>query len=296
MRDEGCVFVFILVNLKTFATFATCKGYCLEDNASDSEQPYKYNSKEFVEMHGYDTYDYGFRGYYPALGRFTSVDLLAEKYHNTTPYAYCGNNPINSVDLFGLDIWKVDSTGTIVDTTPDDKIDRIEVETTNENDDTAETLSIEFEAGTITVVNNNEDETVFQVENEDAAADVFKFLADNIKNIEFGLITTQESASTVMTNHQKKTVLVTQYALKRTKQGYHVKYIVHNHPNNSDPSGFNSETITGDREGALHLPTAERYVYRPIDETLIWYDSTEYLAPTFWILVFPYKVGHINRH
>ena len=25
----------------------------------------KYNGKEFVEMHGYDTYDYGWRGYYP---------------------------------------------------------------------------------------------------------------------------------------------------------------------------------------------------------------------------------------
>ena len=25
---------------------------------------YKYNGKEFIEMHVYDTYDYGFRGYY----------------------------------------------------------------------------------------------------------------------------------------------------------------------------------------------------------------------------------------
>ena len=41
-------------------------------------QPYKYNGKEFVEMHVYDTYDYGARGYYPAMGRFTSVDPLCE--------------------------------------------------------------------------------------------------------------------------------------------------------------------------------------------------------------------------
>jgi RHS repeat-associated protein len=52
-------------------------------------QPYKYNGKEFVEMHGYDTYDYGARGYYPAMGRFTSVDPLAEKYYSISPYTYC---------------------------------------------------------------------------------------------------------------------------------------------------------------------------------------------------------------
>ena len=32
-------------------------------------------------MHGYDTYDYGWRGYYAAVGRFTMVDPLAEKYY-----------------------------------------------------------------------------------------------------------------------------------------------------------------------------------------------------------------------
>jgi len=30
----------------------------------------KIQHKEFVEMHGLDKYDYGVRGYYPAMGRF----------------------------------------------------------------------------------------------------------------------------------------------------------------------------------------------------------------------------------
>lgn len=67
-------------------------------------QPYKYNGKEFITMHGLDTYDYGARGYYPALGRFTSVDPLAEKRYWESPYSYCGNNPINRVDPTGM-IW-----------------------------------------------------------------------------------------------------------------------------------------------------------------------------------------------
>ncbi len=55
-------------------------------------------------MHGYDTYDYGARGYYPAIGRFTSVDPLAEKYYSISPYAYCAGNPVNAIDPDGCQI------------------------------------------------------------------------------------------------------------------------------------------------------------------------------------------------
>jgi len=67
-----------------------------------SAQPYKYNGKEFVEMHGYDTYDYGARGYYAASGRFTTVDPLAEKYYSISPYAYCAGNPVKYIDPTGM--------------------------------------------------------------------------------------------------------------------------------------------------------------------------------------------------
>jgi RHS repeat-associated core domain len=78
-----------------------------------NKQPYKYNGKEFIEMHGYDTYDYGARGYYPAIMRFTTVDPLAEKYYSISPYAYCGGNPVNRVDPFGMDVWSTNDPETI---------------------------------------------------------------------------------------------------------------------------------------------------------------------------------------
>ena len=81
----------------------------------NTNQPMLYNGKEFVEMHGLDTYDYGARGYYPALGRFTSIDPLAEKYYSISPYAYCANNPVNMIDPNGMETYTTHDAGEIKD-------------------------------------------------------------------------------------------------------------------------------------------------------------------------------------
>ena len=73
-------------------------------------QLYKYNGKEFDNMHGLNTYDYGARQYDPILARWDRVDPLAEKYYSFSPYAYCVNNPINFIDENG------DSTRVYVET------------------------------------------------------------------------------------------------------------------------------------------------------------------------------------
>ena len=73
------------------------------ESAGVSEQPWKYNGKEFVEMHGLDEYDSKARWYYPANCRTTTMDPLAEKYYSTSPYAWCGNNPVRFVDPDGMD-------------------------------------------------------------------------------------------------------------------------------------------------------------------------------------------------
>ena len=73
------------------------------ERLSDSftAHPWKYNGKEFVEMHGLDEYDSKARWYYPAICRTTTMDPLAEKYYPTSPYAWCGNNPVRFVDPDG---------------------------------------------------------------------------------------------------------------------------------------------------------------------------------------------------
>jgi RHS repeat-associated protein len=68
-----------------------------------SAQNRKYNGKEFVEMHGWDEYDSEARWMYPAIMRTSTLDPLAEKYYSTSPYAWCGGNPVRMVDPDGMD-------------------------------------------------------------------------------------------------------------------------------------------------------------------------------------------------
>lgn len=76
-------------------------GLTYNSDLTNTVQPYKYNGKELDRIHGLDMYDYGARQYDPNIGRFTQVDPLAEKYYHLSPYAYCGNNPVNAVDPDG---------------------------------------------------------------------------------------------------------------------------------------------------------------------------------------------------
>ena len=83
-------------------TWYYASGTPMSISTAQGVQPYKYNGKEYVEVHGYDTYDYGFRGYYATIGRFTSIDPLTERTPWQSPYTYANNNWINQIDYMGL--------------------------------------------------------------------------------------------------------------------------------------------------------------------------------------------------
>ncbi len=68
---------------------------------------YGFNGKENDtdgEFSSLTHYDYGFRIYNPAIGRFLSVDPNSEKYSDLTPYNYVANMPIRAIDPDGRDI------------------------------------------------------------------------------------------------------------------------------------------------------------------------------------------------
>jgi RHS repeat-associated protein len=61
----------------------------------------KYNGKEYLSDLGW--YEYGFRMFDPAIGRWHVIDALSENHYDLTGYNYVMNNPLRYIDPFGLD-------------------------------------------------------------------------------------------------------------------------------------------------------------------------------------------------
>ena len=73
---------------------------------NSSEYRYGFNGKEKDddgEFGSITNYDYGFRIYNPAVGKFLSVDPLTREYPWYTPYQFAGNAPIVARDLDGAE-------------------------------------------------------------------------------------------------------------------------------------------------------------------------------------------------
>ena len=64
---------------------------------------YKYSSKELDEENGINWYYFGARYYDPAIGRWLSVDPLADAYPSLSPFNYALNNPLRYIDPDGKD-------------------------------------------------------------------------------------------------------------------------------------------------------------------------------------------------
>lgn len=68
-----------------------------------------YGAKELERENGLMLHDHGARLQDPQLGRFTSVDQLANNYHDLSPYLFCAANPLRFTDPTGMEL-KPDET------------------------------------------------------------------------------------------------------------------------------------------------------------------------------------------
>ena len=56
---------------------------------------------ELDRTFGLDNYDIHARQYFAMMPSWDRIDPLAEKYYGISPYAYCGGDPVNRIDLTG---------------------------------------------------------------------------------------------------------------------------------------------------------------------------------------------------
>ena len=100
-------------------TYDGCRPVSVSDSATEpsvtgsadfrdgDSQPYRFLGNELYTSNSLGLYDFSARMYDPALGRFLSVDPMAEGYRHLSPYAYCAGNPVVYADKDGQVIGRV---------------------------------------------------------------------------------------------------------------------------------------------------------------------------------------------
>ncbi len=250
-------------------------GMAFADGLEPSNQPYKYNGKELDGDRGLNLYDYEARHMDSALGRFMTMDPLAEKYYSVSPYAYCKNNPVNRIDPDGKDDYRFSKLGQIY----------VVKGTKNNGSKTDRLIAAN---GSYIIVNDkyllpglskNKGGNVYRrrfyefTSNIEDAVNVFKFSADNTEN-EWGLdvYTNGEGLTAAVTTDMSPEGVSDSSGYKEAV-GKTKVVDLHSHSKDNGTRGGSP----GDLENASKKENkkSRNAVYHKKDQKLYEYDSTQ---------------------
>ena len=193
------------------------------------------------------------RYYNSDLSIWISVDPLADKYPNLSPYTYCAGNPVVLKDHEGKDIWTIDNDGTIKrqKNTAFDRIDVIDVE-----GNTIKGTEVKY--GTIKQRSpyiNGKKADLFEINNDLLATETFENIANNT-TIEWAHVQIGQEGSNrniVGTSHDSRNIAVGNYLFEKH---YTLRSIVHNHPSGN---GWPSNIMLSDGTYIGDIPLAKKY-------------------------------------
>ena len=192
-------------------------------------------------------YDFfGARNYSSAITSWLSVDPLADKYPNISPYAYCSWDPINKIDPDGRDEfevnWNPEANKVTIKQIKNENYDQFHIV---DADGDRIASSNKYDYRTITKLRSGKwgksNLSLFDVKGDDNAEDLFRFFGSNFTEekgtpLEWSRVmvgTSNSGRNIIGTSMKKDATGVGHYILFN---GYTIRGVDHNHPNGTGPS------------------------------------------------------------
>ena len=183
----------------------------------------------------------------PLFDRFTSIDPMAEKYPDFSPYVVCKNNPLMRIDPDGRDDFNVDQCGNL---TSAGRTKGVSFSMANDQPQRISILGANIETQTISYKYDNDkgtEETVtteatfITIDDPGEAKQLFEFLADHT-DVKISLTSmTQKvpkgkSKNVVSTSHAESSDITMSTMVEANKNSFYINDLYHSHPAGHNPS------------------------------------------------------------